>query len=386
MKISIGLTCVILLVFTSVSSAVRADLLGSIGGGEIGGGDLGGGMGDSTFNGSMVGSQVTGYCTNTLPICTPQNITQATNYVSDRITRVGQSLRQGQQQQVESISQLFQDTNKNNHQYFRDFGAAQARERDLREYGDGALPTNACGGRVLGSNLRQSRASTQETSKSVYQNLAQRSTQFGRVPADGKKFKREIPQRAFDDGFLPMKGTFTEEEVRQRQDLAWVITDPQPPSKPTEAQENTPQGRRYKEVYNEREAKMLIPRQVYADAIAARSPQINASGLPRADKIDRSSIVNGKLSPMVLFEHLSYTSRYANEDWHREINVLNEAGLLRELVLVEALQLEVARRQLEYSEKMALMMAHDQAKSVADAYRDELSKAYANVVNAKQGP
>ena len=94
-------------------------------------------------------------------------------------------------------------------------------------------------------------------------------------------------------------------------------------------------------------------------------------------------LVNGKMSEAGLFKLLSQM-RLGNPNWFNQVTTATEAGLLREIVMMQAMQLELTRKNNELLDRMSFITALDYLTRMDGTTGRELNDLYARMVGAQQ--
>jgi hypothetical protein len=94
-------------------------------------------------------------------------------------------------------------------------------------------------------------------------------------------------------------------------------------------------------------------------------------------------IVNGKLSEAGLFKLLTQM-RLGNPNWFAQVTSATEAGLLRELVMMQALQLELTRKNNDLLDRVAVTISLDYLTRLEGTAGKEMNDLYTRMVGAQQ--
>ncbi|BBO86770.1 hypothetical protein DSCO28_73360 (plasmid) [Desulfosarcina ovata subsp. sediminis] len=263
-------------------------------------------------------------------------------------------------------------------------------ERKIENYMDygtpGRAPYASCDeeSRV---DVTLGRKNTAEASVMIRENIASFNTGFGERKASMEAI-RELPEAVTSaenifpkDNTLQMDG---DDEGTVTNAVRWVqiATNPYPDLTVQEELEETPSGKDYEAVKKIKEASLTVPQLALSDIIANKTPshelgdwaeQMNAimgqSGTP-------ACVVDGKISADALLDMLT-DLRYANPNWPIDIHSKSKDGLLRELLLMDSVNLEYQRRNLVLLQHIVAMVAQDttdEAKKMGrlmDEYRTQ---------------
>jgi len=94
-------------------------------------------------------------------------------------------------------------------------------------------------------------------------------------------------------------------------------------------------------------------------------------------------IVNGKLSEAGLYKLLSQM-RLGNPNWFTQVTAATEAGLLRELVMMQAVQLELTRKNNELLERVAFTSSLDFLTRMEGTDGKAMTDLYTRMVGGQQ--
>jgi hypothetical protein len=98
---------------------------------------------------------------------------------------------------------------------------------------------------------------------------------------------------------------------------------------------------------------------------------------------DAPGIVESRMSEAALYNILSQM-RIGNPNWYMDVAKETPAGLMRELVLLTALQLELTRKNNEWLDRIAVLTALQSAAQLESANQQMLEAAYARAIGAQQ--
>lgn len=94
-------------------------------------------------------------------------------------------------------------------------------------------------------------------------------------------------------------------------------------------------------------------------------------------------IVDGKMSEAGLFKLLSQM-RIGNPNWFNQVTTATEAGLLREMTVMQAIQIELTRKNNELLDRLGVVVSLDFLTRMEGATGKELSDLYTRMVGAQQ--
>jgi len=94
-------------------------------------------------------------------------------------------------------------------------------------------------------------------------------------------------------------------------------------------------------------------------------------------------IVDGKLSEAGLFKLLTQR-RLGNPNWFAQVTTTTEAGLLREMVMMQALQLELTRKNNEFLDRLGVIASLDYLRRMEGTTGKDLNDLYTRMIGAQQ--
>jgi hypothetical protein len=94
-------------------------------------------------------------------------------------------------------------------------------------------------------------------------------------------------------------------------------------------------------------------------------------------------IVNGKLSEAGLYKLLTQM-RLGNPNWFTQITAATEAGLLRELVMMQAVQLELTRRNNDFLDRLTFLASLDYLTRMEGTTGKDMNDLYTRMIGAQQ--
>ena len=82
--------------------------------------------------------------------------------------------------------------------------------------------------------------------------------------------------------------------------------------------------------------------------------------------------------------NLLVQARLGNPNWYTQIAGATEAGLLRELVLMQAVQLQISHKNLEYLDRISVVTALDYLSRMEGTTGKDMDALYARMVGTQQ--
>ena len=261
-------------------------------------------------------------------------------------------------------------------------------------YGKGAQPAGLCGASSVGAGLQLGTKAGQE----LHQNMREKQLSH----ADDAKAKPiEHMNRLLDkehpsgvemlESLFPLQGTLTEEQTSLAHESIKTLTNPRPLPVVTEAQKNTPAGQTYAASRVIYEGRRNTAAEALSDHVVRMAPTLPDEVTEWAMKQWKEAggngnppgLVDGKLSESGLYKLLSQM-RVANPNWFSQVAASTDTGLLRELALMQAFQLELTRKNNELLDRLTVLLSLDYLTRLEAAEGKEMDDLYMRMVGSQQ--
>jgi hypothetical protein len=259
-----------------------------------------------------------------------------------------------------------------------------AAERQIeRTYEAGSQPPANCGNDQMGAGYQISSKTAAKAFADISERVSSRRTRFQR-PLDFQKerLSEGWPAPKLAAGLLgpsDSPSTYTLAETADAEKLIETLTSPSPPPELSEGQLSTPAGRSYESRVRDYETSQALFQSVLARRVADRAPSVEGlEAWARGKWEDMGGsgeppgLVEGRLSQDALFWYLT-NMRLGSANWHeQELAALPEAGLLREIASMKAVELELLRRQNEKLDAISSVLAASALGDLEGAPREML--------------
>jgi hypothetical protein len=244
---------------------------------------------------------------------------------------------------------------------------AEAAERDLtKTYDLPAQPVTGCGNDAMGGELMLSKAALADAGETIMEKVVERRTRFDR-PVDYLTELASFPPPGKAQallGALSPGRTLSMEELRDAERLLEAVTDPMPLEPLPGRLAASPAGKILNAERARHEARQGLFQGVLAQRLADRAPTIEGLSDWAASKWasmggtgDVPGLTDGRLSQEALHWLLA-NMRLASGNWHEEVLPrLPEAGLLREIASMMAVDLELSRKRNEHLGNISSLLA-----------------------------
>ena len=261
-------------------------------------------------------------------------------------------------------------------------------------YGKSAQPSGLCGATSLGAGLQLSAQASKDIHQAMREKQIDYSNREGAKPVEylERVLDEAHPdEKAIVESFFPLQATLTEDQVALAHESIKTLANPRPAPVVTDAQKASPSGQTYavaRRIHGGRLATVMeslnnhvvyhsptLPEDVTAWANSQWS-EAGGSGTP-------PGIVDGKLSEAGLFKLLTQM-RLGNPNWFAQVTSATEAGLLREMVVMQALQLEMTRKNNELLDRLSVIASLDYLTRMEGTTGKELTDLYTRMIGAQQ--
>jgi len=352
---------------------------------------------------AMSGAMVAGCCSSTGMIATPMGVNMASTTASAAVNAFTASESSAVQSDIEDageaivaeiaknrkvVAKLFENQNSEMRQRFVEFGAAQEEMYAQKTSGPAARFESLCAGPEVGGRLQVGK----KTEKAVAERLSEDTEEYANFWATENNIQKYISDKEISeikgDTLVPKNKTMSQEEIKDAQDMAELMTEPFPEVQLTDKQKSNDDGMKYENMRKIKKARLAVPRKVINKNIAAHSPSMPLAEQARqmheamGGEGEPEEVVDGKISPYAMID-LMVDSRFANPNWYAKIAEKNMNGMMREMMVMNAVQMEMQRRSLELEQMMALMKAGEIASKANNDLKPAMAKLYNQVAGSK---
>ena len=260
-------------------------------------------------------------------------------------------------------------------------------------YGKAAQPAGLCGSSSLGAGIQLGAQAGQE----IHAAMREKQLEHAHTPKKPVDFLQRVladeqpSEQESLDALFPLQSTLTEDQVAQAHEAVKTLANPRPLPVVTEEQKETPAGQTYaaaRKIHEERVAAVMeslnnhvvyhaptLPEDVTTWAENQWS-EAGGSGTP-------PGIVDGKLSEAGLYKLLSQM-RVGNPNWFAQVATATDTGLLRELVIMQAFQMELTRKNTDLLDRLTVIASLDFLTRMEGTTGKEMDDLYTRMVGAQQ--
>ncbi len=261
-------------------------------------------------------------------------------------------------------------------------------------YGKAAQPMGLCGASNLGAGMQLGAQAQQEVQATMRERQQEYGNNPNMMPVDylNRILDSEHPQGlTVVDALFPLQTTLTEDQVVQAHEAIKTLANPRPMPVVTDDQKATPAGQTYASARTIYEGRMATIMEALNSHVVYHAPTLPEDVSVWAEKQWSDAggsgapvgLVDGQLSEAGLYKLISQM-RVGNPNWFMQISSATEAGLLRELVLMQAFQLELMRKNTELLDHMNVVTALDVLSRMEQDSGKELSDLYTRMIGAQQ--
>lgn len=261
-------------------------------------------------------------------------------------------------------------------------------------YGKASQPAALCGSTSVGAGVQLGAQAQEKVHEAMRQKQVDYSNKAGAKPVEylNRVLADDHPDiKNMTDSLWPLKNTLTEEEVGKAQETIKSIGNPRPMPVVTDDQKETPAGQTYDAARKIHEGRLAAAMEAMNYHTAYHAPTLpddvttwaqnqwkeaGSSGTP-------PGVVNGKLSEAGLYELLA-RMRMGNPNWFQQLAQANDTGLLRELVMMQAVNLELTRKNNEFLDRLTFLISLDYVTRMEGTTGKDMEELYTRMVGTQQ--
>ena len=282
--------------------------------------------------------------------------------IREKIVWTSSILQKEIRSQTAAIGQMIKVQNQFLEDLMKSIAVSQEQAIIERTYGDQSIPKIICNNKDLAATRNQVEKSL--TLKALAE-ARKHNEQYSQRQDANNAIDNMLANAPKGDGLVKILSADTIQPVDQKKALESLIylTDRTPPRPLTDNEKKGIAAREYERVREIRNKKIAIPQKVFADHVTSRLPTLPL-GPWAADQWQAMGgtgpvpgVVDDKISSVAL-TNFFVDSRIANPNWLAvDVISMNEVGLLRESLYMQAVDLYMKRKQTSLLEQIALMLA-----------------------------
>jgi hypothetical protein len=318
--------------------------------------------------------QVTDRLINAEAVKTRNNTKLQSTRIRSKIEEVGQVLQQETRAQTSSTTQMFEAQNQLLRDLFEASGLAREKSIIDRQYGDKSMPPAGCESVDLGASMRSGGQVRQKIKAGTVEKAVAHANKFKRAKDAKEEMRRMVDEAPTADQLAnAMFGSVVEKEDQKAvlESLIY-LSDPAPPRPLSDHEKTKPQGIEYSSERELRNRHMAIVQQVLADHVARRMPSMplgawaSEQWKSMGGTGEPAGVVDGYMSAISVVDML-VDSRIGNPNWtSTTVPSLNDTGLKREQLYMEAARLYIEREQMRMMEQLLVLNALNMAGRLND--------------------
>jgi hypothetical protein len=248
----------------------------------------------------------------------------------------------------------------------RSANSDQAEREFEKTYDMSSQPITSCGDDTMGGSMLSSQKSVELAGEAILEKIMERRERFTRpvdylVELGTFPGASKAPSRF---GTLTEALTLSLGELKEAERILEGLSNPLPPPMLPPGAKTTPAGRIYEIQKRGFEIRQSIYQSILARRLAERAPAVEGLSDWALNKwqqmggqAEPPGLVEGRLSQQSLVWLLT-NLRLSSANWHEQIlPALPEAGLLREIASMMAIELELSRRRNEKLDNLNMMLA-----------------------------
>lgn len=326
------------------------------------------------------------------PLATPMGVaaaaTSAATSVSSEVTQAGRSIKMEQKKIVAAINKNFEAQNSLIRQIVTSLGVSMNKIDNMRMFGP---QSKAYGIGMLTdrfNTVMAGKAAERKMSGHYRNSLNEHTKKFEKPHQRSLFYKEETIEAITPAFFFPQNNVLSIEQSRKADFAVKSVVDPFPTPNLPEKFKKRGSDMGYEAHRKVKYSRLAMPAAVISDVVASYQPTMELGEW--AEKMYRKmggngqppQEINGRISPMGYID-LMVNARFANQEWYSGrggIHSMTPTGLLRELAVMESVNMEMQRRQMKYMQQTTALLAQDQATQTGQEFNQPLSKLFQKVM------
>jgi len=341
---------------------------------------------------AWAGATVSGCASSSQPIATPHEVARAAsdtaNSINSVLMDVGKTISGNQKKTMTTINENFKNQNNILKDLLTGLGMADEKMKNQREFGSPSMAYLMTDAEYAeyGKSVYTGKKAAQELS-GKFTNFFEEHIKKTKTPKKlFEKSKNKAEDYITSEYFFPKSGTLTPEQLHYARYMLANIIDPFP-SYGLPEKMNSRQAKEYRAMRKIKYSRLAMPVTVLSEIISAYAPTMESQNLiQNTQKAMGASatdgVYDGKISTMKYIEHMT-DLRFANNDWltgENGIHAMTQTGLLREMLVMQSVEMEMQRRQMKRMQQMAALLAQDQAMETGKEFNDVLKMMRNNIL------
>lgn len=343
---------------------------------------------------SAMGTMVAGCAESGGLIATPMGVAFEAEKVANAITLeiidLGKMIESEQTKTTSAVKEGFKSQNEILRDLFAGLGTSQQKIANQRNFGANSIAygMNSGSSSDLGVQIYTGLQSSDKL-KGEFVKYFEESTKNKKIAKERFKQTQEkdIEDVSFDY-FSPRGDTLSAEQLSVAKYMLSNIIDPFPSLKLPKHLQDKGEKIGYTAQRKIKYSRLALPTAVLSGVISSYAPTVEVGDyaqnmLKILGNESGEGIVDGKISP-IRYLKLMTNMRFANNSWLSGPNGIHsktKAGLLRELLIMQSVEMEMQRRQMMRLQQSAALLAQEQAIEVQEKMDGTLESMYRQVIS-----
>lgn len=272
-------------------------------------------------------------------------------------------------------------------------GAALGAQKTYDLYGASAQPNALCGSTSVGAGLQVgAQAQTEVRQEMRDKQLEYSNTLDARPVGYLDRISSEDHPKLTDmiNAVFPLSRTLTADQLSQAHETIKTLADPRP-LPVAETLKKTPAGQTYSAARLVHQGRVQSATESLNHHVGFHAPTMpdDVTAWARQQWSDAGAtgtppgLVDGKLSESALL-NLLVQVRMGNPNWFTQIAGATDTGLLREIALMQAVQLQISHKNMEYLDRLSVVTALDYLSRMEGTSGKDMDTLYARMVGTQQ--
>ena len=272
-------------------------------------------------------------------------------------------------------------------------GAALGSQKTYDLYGGSAQPNALCGSTSVGAGLQVGVQAQTEVRQEMRDKQLEYSNTLDAKPVDylDRISSEEHPDlAAMVNAVFPLARTLTADQLAQAHETVKTLADPRP-LPVAENLKKTPAGQTYSAARLVHQGRVQSATEALNHHVGFHAPTMpdDVTAWARQQWSDAGAtgtppgLVDGKLSESALL-NLLVQVRMGNPNWFTQLAASTDTGLLREIALMQAVQLQISHKNMEYLDRLSVVTALDYLSRMEGTSGKDMDTLYARMVGTQQ--
>lgn len=342
---------------------------------------------------ASAGVMVTGSCTSTGPLAGVEDVANAASTLSQSIATLGKNvvlmqnnitfslkkgfmaLKSGQQKSDSILEKLLMELMDTQENIVREEIKAAGEIQKEETFGVLSQTLGACEATSMAASADAGEIEAKILTGYIATEIHDQQGQYEtRTMAINKMYSDMTMNTSSPEVLYPVSGTYSEEDLAGAMKLTTLLIDPTPALKVPEGATPVAAAEINKNILL-KNGYLATPQYVVANRLSFRAPVISTEGWSDTALISLGEELPEKIS-LNQYLDLEVRKRTNSPVWQDRITNTLTPGLLKEGLLMQSLELGIAKRQLDHLEALATMVAQQVSRNVRAEYNPLLNAAH----------